>query len=186
MKDKEYDHILLKRIKQDPEVFIELYDQYYLEILNFMYYRISHRQVAEDLTSDVFHKAFKSVFKMRKLKHSFSAWLYTIARNTLYSYFRKKKVGILNDDIELSDNHQTVHQDLIDREKDDDSRQVMQDMHKAISELPEKYHEVLTLFYYEQYSINKIATHLHISPGAVKTRLSRGREKLRKNYAESR
>ena len=50
---------------------------------------------------------------------------------------------------------------------------------QAVMALPAKYRVAIHLFYYEDYSVGEIADILHITPGNVKTRLSRGRAALR-------
>ncbi len=55
---------------------------------------------------------------------------------------------------------------------------------EAVMGLPRSYRTVIHLFYYEDYSVNEIAAILRVSPGAVKTRLSRGRAELRNRLKE--
>lgn len=179
MTQKQRDNNLLSRIKSDPQEFIELYDQYYFEVLNFMYFRTNHRQTAEDLTSEVFRKAFENVLKIRKLKSPFYAWIYTIARNTLYSHYRKKKLHTLEHEEQIEDDRSGVLEEILN-EEDQSERQLSADeMRKAIADLPQKYHEVLTLFYYEEYSVKDISERVGISNSAVKTRLNRARNMLK-------
>ncbi len=58
------------------------------------------------------------------------------------------------------------------------------DLLAAVMQLPGKYRIVVHLFYYEDYSIREIADILHLTPGNVKTRLSRGRMALRDTLKE--
>lgn len=179
MTQKQRDNNLLSRIKSDPQEFIELYDQYYFEVLNFMYFRTNHRQTAEDLTSDVFRKAFENVLKLRKLKSPFYAWIYTIARNTLYSHYRKKKLHTLEHEEYIEDDRSGAHTKMLNEESQEEAQQNTEEMRKAIEDLPQKYHEVLTLFYYEEYSVKDISERVGVSTSAVKTRLSRARNMLK-------
>ena len=58
------------------------------------------------------------------------------------------------------------------------------DLMDAVLRLPERYRIVLHLFYYEDYSIREIAELLNLGEGAVKSRLSRGRQQLRRALTE--
>ncbi len=88
------------------EEFGKLYDLYIKKIYDFIYYKTGHKQTAEDLTSQTFFKALKSIntFKISKIEKetgeknnkilrdtNFSAWLYRIARNTVIDHHRTKK-----------------------------------------------------------------------------------------------
>ncbi|MBR0135494.1 MAG: sigma-70 family RNA polymerase sigma factor, partial [Clostridia bacterium] len=55
---------------------------------------------------------------------------------------------------------------------------------EAVMELPEMYRVTLHLYYYEEYSLREIAGILGITEGAVKSRLSRGRNTLKKKLSE--
>lgn len=59
-----------------------------------------------------------------------------------------------------------------------------QDIVRAVMSLPESLRTVIHLFYYEELSVKEIASLLHLSQGAIKTRLSRGRERLKEILQE--
>jgi RNA polymerase sigma-70 factor (ECF subfamily) len=69
----------------------QLYEEYLPKIYRYVYYRVHHKQTAEDLTSTVFLKA-ASNFDKFKAGSLFGPWIYQIARNTLIDYSRTKKV----------------------------------------------------------------------------------------------
>lgn len=73
------------------EQFSVLYDEYVKKIYDFLYYRLRHKETAEDLTSIVFMKALEKIQSYNQQKSAFNTWLYTIARNTLFDYFRSYK-----------------------------------------------------------------------------------------------
>ena len=58
------------------------------------------------------------------------------------------------------------------------------DVVRAVMALPESLRSVIHLFYYEELSVKEIAALLHLSQAAVKTRLSRGRERLKEALKE--
>ena len=74
----------------EDHAFNELYDRYFDKIYAFVVRRVGHRQVAEDMVTDVFMKAF--LHRMSFVwKTSFSAWIYRIAANRITDHHRAKK-----------------------------------------------------------------------------------------------
>jgi RNA polymerase sigma-70 factor (ECF subfamily) len=96
---------LIDKAKKDPEAFGQLYDRYVVRIYNYIYYRVSNTDDAEDLTAKVFFKALDNIGKYRHMGLPFSAWLYRIAHNQIANFHRDrsrvKEISI--DDLVLSD-----------------------------------------------------------------------------------
>jgi len=68
--------------------FAELYDLYFERIYKFVYYRTFNKELAEDLVSKIFLKSLEAIGKFDNRRGSFSAWLYSVARNTVFDHFR--------------------------------------------------------------------------------------------------
>jgi len=80
---------LIRRAKEyDPSAFARIYEHYYQDIYNFVYYRVPGTQVAEDLTSEVFLKALESIDSYAFRGFPLAAWLFRIARTTVALYYR--------------------------------------------------------------------------------------------------
>ena len=91
---------LITKAKQgQEEAFGSIYNLYFEKIYRFIYYRVSHKEVAEDLAEDVFLKAFAKLSSIQK-DSSFEGWLYQIARNKVIDYYRDKKTIIPLEEIE--------------------------------------------------------------------------------------
>lgn len=88
---EETDEMLVIRMqKGDDRAFSMLYERYFQKIYSFVLRRVSHAQIAEDLVSDIFLKAF--THRQRFVwKVSFSAWLYRIATNRVTDHYRAAK-----------------------------------------------------------------------------------------------
>lgn len=88
---------LIKRAQnQDADALLELYERYYMSILNYVGYRVFDRECAEDLTADVFVRMVEKIDTFIPGKRPFLAWLYTIARNLIVDNLRRQaKVTIL-------------------------------------------------------------------------------------------
>jgi RNA polymerase sigma-70 factor (ECF subfamily) len=72
------------------ELFARLYEQYLPRIFRYVNYRVGDRTAAEDLTSDIFNKALTNFGKYDSGKATFSTWIFSIARNTIIDYYRRR------------------------------------------------------------------------------------------------
>lgn len=73
--------------KTDPEAFGRLYEHYVQSIYRYLYSRVGTVQLAEDLTSQTFMAAFRSLSRYQE-RGQFSSWLFRIARSKLMDHFR--------------------------------------------------------------------------------------------------
>lgn len=180
---------IIKRAQRDPEVFGQIYDQYYGKIFGYVLKRTGDFVVAQDITSETFFQALKKLWQFHWRSISFSSWLYKIATNEINQYFRKGKyksasldalqeqgfesVSLHNPEVEVIEAQETLkrHQDFV----------VCQ---SKISQLDIKYQEVVTLRFFEEKQIKEIGEVLGKSEGTIKSLLHRGLEKLRISMAE--
>ena len=99
----------------DESIFEELYHAELPRVYNFFRYRIGDGQLAEDLTSETFEKAWRNRARYRSDLAAFSTWLFTIARRVAQDHFRKPHNEIpLNEISNISDNElmeDTIQQD---------------------------------------------------------------------------
>src|SRR5207244_578193 len=75
----------------ETQSFAVLYDAYVNKIYDYIFYRTGHKELSEDLTSAAFIKAVQKIKSFDSGKGSFSAWIYRIARNTLFDHYRTRK-----------------------------------------------------------------------------------------------
>lgn len=121
---------------------------------------------AEDIVQNVFLKLWKNTKAFDNDEHT-DKWLTAVCVNESKNYIKSFFRNHLNiDDTEI-----------VSPEIFDTSRQ--RDLFNAVMELPKKERTVIHLFYYEDLSVKDIAEMLRISESAVKTRLSRARNKLK-------
>jgi RNA polymerase sigma-70 factor (ECF subfamily) len=79
---------LISAAKKDPQNFAKLYDRHVSSIYKYLYSRTGKKKLAEDLTADTFLSALEAISRYRN-SGSFSAWLFSIARNKLMDHFRQ-------------------------------------------------------------------------------------------------
>lgn len=88
---------LVKAAKDGNEpAFSEIYNSFITPIYRFVYFRVGSKEEAEDLTQTVFLRAWKALDKFDETTY-FSPWLYTIARNAVIDFWKKKKCIPLED-----------------------------------------------------------------------------------------
>ncbi len=128
-------------------------------------------QDAEDVVQDTLIQYWRQKKEFESEQH-LRAWLFRVAINTA-----KNKVNTLfrRTTVPLEDYMETLSFETKESS----------DIFEAVMSLPTKYRIVIHLFYYEDYSVNEIADILKITPGNVKTRLSRGRMSLRNTLKEA-
>ena len=94
------DSQLIREIKDgNIQLYSELMRRYQRKILAFIYHMLKSAKLellAEDLCSETFYKAYRSLHSFREVDASYSTWLYTIARNTVLSELRKQKAGSIS------------------------------------------------------------------------------------------
>jgi len=174
------DSQLIREIKDgNVELYSELMNRYQRRILSFIYHMLKSAKlesIAEDLTSETFYKAYKSLHSFREVDATFSTWLYTIARNTVLSELRKRKaatVSIEEVNIEpMVSNEATPEQQLLLNER-------MNLVRRAIDQLPEKQRAAIILREYEQLDYQEIANILEQSVSSVKSLLFRARASIK-------
>ena len=83
--------LIQKAISGDADAFARLYDAHIDEVFRFIFYRVHDQQTAEDLTSQVFLKAWDNLSGYELRGRPFKAWLLQIARNSVIDHYRTRK-----------------------------------------------------------------------------------------------
>ena len=99
----------------DSAAFGQIYDLYFQKIYKFVYYRVGHKEIAEDLAEDVFIKAHAKIASLAQ-DNQFLGWLYQIARNAVIDYYRQKKLTVDLKDVENTLEYETNVVDLMSLE----------------------------------------------------------------------
>lgn len=160
--------------------FSRYYEEFKNGIYNYILYRVSYnRDIAEDLTADVFVKAYEHFNSYDKTR-SFKTWIYTIAHNHLINYLTGNKPTLSLDDTLISDKEaQTQRFD-----EAFDHQMIMEELTALLSDLPEASRELLTLRYVNDLSNSEIASIMNKDEGAIRTGLSRAIAALRNKYTQ--
>ena len=130
---------------------------------------------AEELAQDTFVKAFQSIHSY-KGKAKFSTWLYRISYNSAITMLRKRKTQLLSlDEQRLSDQDEVkIHSRLTEI----DQEELAESLKKAMSALPADDQALITLYYFEDQSIDDIVQISGLSVSNVKVKIHRARKKM--------
>jgi RNA polymerase sigma-70 factor (ECF subfamily) len=175
--------LLLKLRKKDPEAFARLYDLYVTPIYRFIYFKVSNRQDAEDLTSEVFLKTWQYIVDSEQGVENLRALLYRTAKNLVIDFYRKKSnKDIIREEEFINNIEDERQQNLLAQIE---TATEMKNMEVILRKMKSDYREVLILRFIEELSINEIADVLDKSKGAVRVLIHRAikvaRELLQEN-----
>jgi len=149
-----------------------LYTDHVGRIYNFFRYRTGDNTTAEDLTAATFEKAWRRRSQFRGSPEGFTAWLFTIARNTANDHFRKSPALVALEAVShLAAPYSTAEQ----VEQESEFKRLV----TALNRLPERERDILTLKYGADLNNRQIAQQLQLSESNVGTILNRTLQKLR-------
>ena len=171
----------------DVRAFNQLVMLYQSMVYNVAYRILSDADAASDATQDAFLSAFKAMGKFRG--GSFKAWLLRIVTNACYDQLRVKQRRPTSslDDLPVESDHSPYLHDPAEKPDEFVERQELNHMIQvAISTLPVEQRMVVVLSDVQGLSYKEIAQATGLSLGTVKSRLSRGRARLRDYLVEQR
>jgi len=171
------DEALLKRAGEgDQAAFLELYERHRQPIFRFAYRLLGEVDIAEDVTHDCFLSLIRKPENFRPERASLKTYLFAAARNLALKHFRNtgRETGLdeMSEEPQLPARHEPLRQ-LLDEE-------LAAEVRRAVFSLAPLQREALILAEYEGLSLNDIAEITGADVGAVKGRLYRARERLKR------
>ncbi len=149
---------------------MDIFNKYHEDVYRLIYSYTLNIQDTEDILQRTFIKLYKNINKFEKVDDEVKKWLFRVAindsKNLLKSLWIKKKV-----DFDDYDN-------LISNREEDYT------LRNALSRISVKYRIPLYLYYFEGYSIKEIAGITKETESCIKSRLKRGKEKLKTEMEE--
>jgi RNA polymerase sigma-70 factor (ECF subfamily) len=164
------ERLLVEAAQRDPVKFADLYELHFEQVYAFIARRVGDRSTAEDLTSDVFHKALANLRSFEFRGSPFAAWLIRIAANAVADQFKRADREAAS---ESGDEHGSSAQ------PDLEAIENRARLFRLVKALPEDQRRVIFRRFVEQSSIREIAQELGRSEGAVKQLQLRALQSLR-------
>ncbi|MFA6308004.1 MAG: RNA polymerase sigma factor [Patescibacteria group bacterium] len=162
----------LKLRSGDSDAFAFFYDKYVKSIYRFVYIRVGSKQVAEDLTQDIFLKIWQHLVDKKHVK-SFQAFIFRIARNTVVDHYRYSKQELPLE--YMPESVEMIEGVILSSDKNIDADILL----KEIGKLKSEYQEVLLLKYVEDMSIEDIAHVMSKDKNNIRVTIHRALNKLK-------
>ena len=137
----------------------KIYRDYYGKVFGYILSKVSNRQDAEDIATDVFVKIYSKLDTFNESKASLSTWVYIVTRNTLTDYFRTRKV--------LAE----IPEDIEDEASAEDkicNAEMLEILTNALETLEKRERDIIILHYYSGKTLKEIAERLSISYAYIK------------------
>ena len=148
----------------------EIYAKYHTEVYLYALSFCQNHYIAQDLVSETFYKAMLS---LDESKDYIKFWLFRVCKNLYLDSVRKDRSNHPLDNYEyLLSNEDTPLDKIINNEE-------RTRVYYQVLKLPPSYKEIITLYYYCDFSLKEISSTIDISEGAAKTLLFRARRKLK-------
>ena len=164
-----------KILNGETDCFARLLEKYSKQVFSLIVKIVGNREDAEELTQDVFVKAYNSLSRFRG-ESSFSTWVYRIAYNLAISATRKRNlVFIPVDELPLPDVPDEPDEILFG---DSDADRRIDFLNCALERLSPDERAIILLFYREDKSMEEIAVITGLTETNVKTKIFRIRKKL--------
>ncbi len=168
MEEPSNEYVMQQVANGDLDMLKVLFERHHKHVYNFLYKMSNDKMLSEDLTQDVFYKLMK--YRSSYNNGNFVSWMFTIARNSLHTHFRR--TAGKNDSMEL------VAHRLAQPEKEEEYSH----LHQALAQLAPSDKELIVLNRFQEIRYAEIAQIIGSTEGAVKTKVSRALKKLKTIY----
>ena len=162
---------------KDPEAFAELYQKNSSRIYGYVLYRLGNRTIAEEITSDVFSRAWEKIDTYKWEGKPFTHWLLRIATNLVIDHWRameKRPTFYFDERFDL------VADNKVDPVEFSERASEIEFLKKALLKLPSEQSEVLILRFFEGYDHRDVASILGKSVVATRQIQTRALIAMRK------
>ncbi len=163
--------------KRDRKAFGELYDLYVDKIYKYIYYKSGRTDEAEDLTAQVFLKAWEAIEHYRWEGYPFSTWLYRIAHNMMIDYYRTHRETF---PLDTARSKEGTADPVQAAERTFTSDQIREALHH----LTHDQQRVIVLRFLEGYSTAEVAAMMDKDPDAIRALQHRALRALQPWLAE--
>ena len=164
-----------KVLNGDVNAYASLVDKHKNMIFSIALKIVRNREDAEEIAQDVFVKVYQSLVTFKK-ESKFSTWLYRIVYNAAISKTRKKNLETTNINYDIVENYSEDEiNDNLNRLEENEQKKII---NTVLKKLNVEDHLLVTLYYFEEKSVEEISEIANISQSNVKVKLFRTRKKL--------
>ncbi len=161
--------------KGNIQAFSVLVEKYRKMVYTLALKLLKRPEDAEEMAQDTFIKAFQKLDSYER-KSKFSTWLYSITYNACISELRKRRIDFKSlDDQRISDQDEMKMHDFYSESKKEDQEKYL---NLALSKLPEDDQVLVTLYYYEDQSMDEISEITGLTVSNIKVKIYRARKRM--------
>ncbi len=173
--------LIQRVIDGDDSAFSTLMEKYKKSVHALAWRKIGDFHIAEEITQDTFLKAYKNLSSLKK-PHSFKSWLYVTTANNCKAWLRKKRLQTQSlDDTSSSEMEKEAYSHYVIQERERTTAEARREVvKKLLAKLQEGDRTVITLYYLGGMTYEEISRFLGVSVSAIKNRLYRARQFLKK------
>jgi RNA polymerase sigma-70 factor (ECF subfamily) len=175
--------IILYLKKREGKALEILINRYLKPIYNFIFRLTNDQEEAEDLTIETFLKMWKNLRRFN-LKKNFRGWLFTVAKNTTFDFFRKKKEYSFKDLSFFDENFEEKIPSEVSLEEEINQNYNLKILEEEIRKLPLHYRVVLFLRYNDHLSLPEISEILEKPLNTIKSWHFRALKILKTNISQ--
>jgi len=168
--------LVVQAVNGNTDAFGDLYTIFVEKIYRYVFYHVKSKMAAEDITGEVFLKAWRAIGSCRGKESTFSPWLYRIAHNQLIDEIRKRdrQVPLDLDNVGI----------ISDSESSAEKYSEKQELLKLIDRLPSNQRQVILLKFIEGMDNREIAKIMNKSEGAIRVTQMRALAVLREELGK--
>ena len=171
--------LVSKAIGRDFEAFGELYRIYLDRIYRYVFYHVREKMTAQDITEEVFLKAWKAIGSCKGKEQTFSSWLYRIAHNQVIDSHRSRQRRLT---VEIAMENLP---EVVDTKQEMDAKLDQQQLLEAITCLDEKQKQIIILKFIEGMDNNEIEQIVGKNQGYIRVLQMRALHTLRQRLVET-
>ncbi len=173
------DEILMIRARdENPDNIAELFERYHVRLYNFFLKQTFHVDASKDLVQSVFYRIIKYKKSYNEM-HQFKTWMYQIARNVMLDYFEKGRQYPKN-----KDDFAYLQEQAVDPELDAEKTAQQKILYNSLAKLPPDQRELIVLSKFQGLKYKDISQMNGSTEAAVKVKVHRALQKLKKIYFE--
>jgi RNA polymerase sigma-70 factor (ECF subfamily) len=149
----------------------EAFDRYHQAVYRFVYRLTAREDLAEDITQECFLAFVRAPQRYDRTRGTVKTYLFSIARHLALKQYRDER------------EHAQLDEEEVAAAEQDGAWEISSAVARAVADLPQLQQETLILFEYEGFTLEEIADVVSADVGAIKSRLHRARERLRRSLA---
>ena len=173
--------LIRRTLAGDETAFTMLVNKYRKYVHTLAWHKIGDFHIAEDITQETFLQVYRDLATLRE-PDRFPGWLYVVTNHRCIAWFRKNRLHVrLVEGINMTMKGEAAYSRYVADEQAKTETEAQQKVVKQLlSKLQESERTVMTLYYFGEMTCEEISKFLGVSANTIKSRLSRARQRLKK------